>query len=194
MQTDPTSELEYLHHALDELERYLLSDELFWPVLARPTSGGSFLKLTIGNLLLSLKELETLQAGGKLSREEEIELRRIQRVIETTQRRWRVAWEDKASREFKSRFRQWGHVLGDLKKDFEKQAPYYHTEVRLRVLLALLAEYAPATDGYDLAPLDAFLQNCWPPAGSFGSRSWSAASRGMNSGFCMGRLREKNSD
>lgn len=158
MQTNPTYELEYLHHALDELERYLLSDELFWPVLARPSGGGSFLKLTIGNLLFSLKKLETLSAGRKLSHAEEADLRAIQAELETIQRQWQVAWESKASREFKSRFGQWAHVLNDLKKDFEAQAPYFHTEVRLRVLLALLDEYAPDTEGYDLAPLDAFLE------------------------------------
>lgn len=163
MSTDPAFELEYLHYALEELERYLLSEELFWPVLARPASGGSFLKLTIGNLLLSLKELETLRAGGKLSRQEEADLRRIQTRIETIQRQWRVAWEQKASREFRSRFRQWGHVLGDLKQDLEKQAPYYHTEVRLRVLLALLTEYAIDIEGYDLDPLDAILQKMLAP-------------------------------
>ena len=158
MTIDPIYQLEYLHHGLEELESYLLSDELFWPVLARPTSGGSFLKLTIGNLLLSLKELETLHAGGKLSREEEASLRRIQLEIETMQSRWRVAWEQKSGREFKSRFRQWANVLNDLKKDSEKQAPYYHTEVRLRVLLALLADHAPEIEGIDLELLDAALR------------------------------------
>lgn len=164
MSADPTFDLEYLHHALEELERYLLSTELFWPVPARPTSGGSFLKLTLGNLMLSLHRLETLQAGRKLSRSEESDLHNIQDRIETIRRTWPVAWEDKAGREFRSRFGQWAHVLNDLKIDFEKQAPYYHTEVRLRVLLELLSEYAPEQDGYDLAPLDAFLQGLLTPA------------------------------
>jgi hypothetical protein len=164
MSVDPAFDLEYLQHALEELERYLLSNELFWPVLARPTSGGSFLKLTLGNLLLSRHRLETLHAGRKLSRREETELRNIQDQIEVIRRKWSVAWEEKAGREFRSRFGQWGHVLSDLKKDFEKQAPYYHTEVRLRVLLELLSEYAPEQDGYDLAPLDAFLRGLLTPA------------------------------
>jgi hypothetical protein len=164
MANDPGYELEYLHHALEELERYLLSDELFWPVLARPSEGGSFLKLTVGNLLLSLKKLDTLQQSRKLSRPEEGDLRRIQAEIEATQRRWPVAWEEKAGREFRSRFGQWSHVLSDFKKDFEKQAPYYHSEVRIRVLLALLAKQAPEQAGYDLVPLDAFLQGLLTPA------------------------------
>jgi hypothetical protein len=170
MHTDSSYHIEYLKHASEELERYLLSNELFWPVLARPTSGGSFLKLTLGNLLFSLHLLETLSEGRKLSRAEESNLRQIEDQIEAVRRTWPVAWEEKARREFRSRFGQWSHVLNDLKKDFEKQAPYYHTEVRLRVLLALLVEAAPEQDGYDLAPLDAFLQGLlapsrflWPP-------------------------------
>jgi hypothetical protein len=114
--------------------------------------------------------LETLREGGKLSRAEEGDLRRILDQIETIERKWRVAWETKASREFKSRFGQWAHVLNDLKQDFEIQAPYYHTEVRLRVLLSLLEEYATDIEGFDLAKLDTFLKRMlapgrflWPP-------------------------------
>ena len=100
METDPTPEFEYLNYALDELEDYLLSGELFWPVTIRPSSGGSFLKLTVGNL------------------------------------------------------------LSDIKKDYERQAPYYQHEVRLRVLLELLQPHADPEDidGYELAPMDAFLR------------------------------------
>lgn len=170
MQTNLRFELEYLHHALEELERYLLSDELFWPVLARSSDGGSFLKLTIGNLLLSLKELETLKDGGQLSRNQEADLRQIEDEIEAIRRTWPVAWEKKASREFKSRFGQWAHVLNDLKQDFEAQSPYYHTEVRSRVLLSLLDEYAVDVEGFELTKLDAFLEPMltpgrfiWPP-------------------------------
>ncbi len=170
METNPTIEFEYLHNALEELERYLLSDELFWPVLARPSTGGSFLKLTLGNLLLSIKKLDALQEGRQLSRAEEGELRRIRTEIETVQRKWQAAWERKAEWEFRSRFGQWAHVLDDLKKDFERQAPYYNSEVRLRMLLDLLAGEVGDTRGYDLTPLDAFLKGLlipgrfiWPP-------------------------------
>ncbi|MBN2045971.1 MAG: hypothetical protein JW757_13195 [Anaerolineales bacterium] len=166
MFASPDYDQEYLHYALEELERYLLSDELFWPVLARPSSGGSFLKLTLGNLLLSLKKQKTLQQGRQLTRLEETELDLIQSEIETVQRRWPVAWEAKAGREFRSRFTQWSHILNDLIKDYRKQAPYYQSEVRLRVLLQILSEHTPGQTGYDLVPLDTILRGLWS-AGRF---------------------------
>jgi len=173
METDPTHEFEYLDYALDELENYLLSDELFWPVTVRPSGGGSFLKLTLGNLLLSLKKLEALSAVRQLTPAQESELRRIQTAFEAVQRKWQVAWEAKAGREFKSRFDQWGNLLSDIKKDFERQAAYYPHEVRLRVLLELLQPHTETNDidGYELAPMDAFLRGMlkrdaflWDPA------------------------------
>ena len=191
MQTDPTHELEYLHHALEELERYLLSDELFWPVLARPSDGGSFLKLTIGNLLLSFKELETLKEGHKLSHMEEADLHQIEDQIETIRRTWPVAWEKKSNREFKSRFGQWAHVLNDLKKDFETQSPYYHTEVRLRVLLALLDEFTTDTEGFDLAPLDAFLERMLAPGRFFWPPELERGFPQEEFWFLFGELKEK---
>lgn len=173
METDPTQEFEYLDYALDELEDYLLSDELFWPVTIRPSGGGSFLKLTLGNLLLSLKKLQALSAGRQLTPAQESELRRIEQAVEAVRRKWQVAWETRAGREFKSRFDQWGNLLTDIKKDYERQAPYYQHEVRLRVLLELLEPHADPEDidGYELDAMDAFLRGMlkqgeflWDPA------------------------------
>jgi hypothetical protein len=155
---DPQQDFEYLQQGLEELEKYLLSDELFWPLMARPTGGGSFLKLTLGNLLFSLLQLEALAAGRHLSPAEEAELRRIELAVEGMQRRWQVAWETKAGREYRSRFNQYANLLRDIKNSPEKQAPYYSREIRLRVLLALLSPHAGEQEGYDLAQLDAFLR------------------------------------
>ncbi len=173
METDPTQEFEYLDYAMDELEDYLLSGELFWPVTIRPSGGGSFLKLTLGNLLLSQKKLQALSAGSSLTPAQETELRRVEQALEAVRSKWQVAWESKAGREFKSRFDQWGNLLSDIKKDVERQAPYYQHEVRLRVLLELLQPQADPEDidGYDLDAMDAFLSGVlkkgeflWDPA------------------------------
>lgn len=158
MAYDPQQDFEYLHHSLEELEKYLLSDELFWPLMARPTGGGSFLKLTLGNLLFSLHQLEALAEGDQLSPADKAALRRTQMALEGLQRRWQVAWENKAGREFRSRFNQYANLLRDIKNAPEKQAPYYSHEIRIRVLLALLFAQAGEQDGYDLEKLDAFLR------------------------------------
>lgn len=158
MSADPKIDLEYLAVGLEELERYLLSGELFWPLMERPSSGGSFLKLTVGNLLFSLKRLEALDAARNLSRSEIAEWEKSARALDAVRRKWQAAWQEKAAREYRSRFRQWANVLRDIKKDFEKQAAYYSHEVRLRVLLDLLQPEAGEIEGYELEALDAFLK------------------------------------
>lgn len=158
METYAENEIQYLNHALDELESYLLSEELFWPVTGSDASGNAFLKLTIGNLLLSLKKLETLADGGYLTSGQQGELDRIEQEVEATRHKWQVAWEQKADREFKFRFRQWGDLLQDIRRDFGNQSAYYRHEVRVRVLLSLLSEFTADIEGSDLDKLDVPLQ------------------------------------
>ncbi len=158
MDTNVTYEFEYLNHSLEELKSYLLSDELFWPITERSSSGGEFLRLTIGNVLLSMKKLDALKKGGHLSPGQQVELGQIEQAVETTRQQWQVAWEKKAEREFKSRLAQWGNLLRDIKQDFEVQAAYYPHEVRLRVLMELLSEGEVEIEEYDLAPLDNYIK------------------------------------
>jgi hypothetical protein len=82
----------------------------------------------------------------------------MQRQFEVVRSKWQVAWGDKASREYQSRFNQWMRTLEELKGDRYQNAPYYQNEVRVRVLLDLLADHVPAESRLDLAPFDAVLR------------------------------------
>lgn len=156
---DNSYDLEYLQIGVEEIEDYLLSEELFWPVSGRPSSGRPFfLKMTIGNLLLSERNLATLLSDQLLSASEEHRFLAMQRQFEVVQSKWQVAWGDKASREYQSRFNQWMRTLEELKGDRYQNAPYYQNEVRVRVLLDLLADHVPAESRLDLAPFDAVLR------------------------------------
>ncbi len=152
-------DLEYLQLGIEELEDYLLSDELFWPVSGRPTGGKPFfLKMTIGNLLLSVRRLEALAGQNLISPEEGRELLSFQRKIEAVRTKWQVAWENKAGEEYQVRINQWTRALNELKGDRYQNAPYYRNEVRVRVLLALLADFVPEEDRASLAEFDRLLR------------------------------------
>lgn len=150
----------YLEAGIPELENYLLSDELYWPVTAR---GYNLPRLTLGGLLLTKTRL---QAQG-----EQIESLLAQ--LEAVRAKWQVAWEKKAGREFQSRFGLWGNYLSDYRQQPEGNADSYPHEVRNRAMLQLLQPELPQElpEREALAPLDSALRGnlvpgnfIWEPA------------------------------
>ena len=155
--TNPIYELSYIRASLDQLQAYLLSKELFWPV-SPPVGIRSFPKLTLSSLLLAIKKLRAISSTSQLDPAQRTETAQLDRKISEIHQKWTAAWEAKAIREFRSRLRQWSHFLNDLEKNEEAHAPYYSSEVRVRVLIALLKEYATEDEKQALAQLDAVLQ------------------------------------
>ena len=141
----------YLQAGLKEVERYLLSDELFWPLnIVSDPGEPSFPNLTLGGLRLHLAFARPLARTSA----QRTTLQRTENEIETTHTRWRVAWERKASWEFKSRLRQWGNFIKEVRIDPEDNLSYYRYEVRLRVMLALLKPDIREVDPSYLEHLD----------------------------------------
>jgi hypothetical protein len=125
----------YLQTGLQELEPYLLSNQLFWTVNASPSLGEpGYPKFTLGGFLFFGLCARTLaktdsQVAAMYSVEAETNNYRT---------RWQVAWRRKASREFRSRLRQWGNVMKEIRLDPEEHLDYYRYEVRSRVFIQLL--------------------------------------------------------
>lgn len=173
---DSIYDLEYLRIVAEEIEDYLLSEELFWPVTGRPSGGKSFfLKMTIGNLLLSEHRLSALAAERQIAPAVQSEFLALQRRIEVVHAKWQVAWEEKARQEYQTRFNQWMRALEEMRSDRYQNAPYYRNEIRTRVLLELLADHIPAKAGFDLLPFDTILRRIfkqgefiWPEAPAAG--------------------------
>ncbi len=140
----------YLKAGLEELESYLLSREVYWPL-----GRSSLPQLTLGNLLLTRLRLK---ARGLLSTAEEARL-------EEQRYRWRVAWEKKARQEFRSRFRLWKNYLEDYSETPSAFAPDYPQEVRHRAILELLqAEMTtPLPETLQLEQLDEHLRAVFIP-------------------------------
>jgi hypothetical protein len=129
-------DLEYLRAGLEELESYLLSNELYWPVGAKPPAGEpAYPRLTLSGLLLARKRLHARSLPNNLP----VDLARLDQRLDETRDRWRVAWEAKATREFHARLNLWRDFLQEYRDHPENNADRYAYEVQRRAMLDLLA-------------------------------------------------------
>jgi hypothetical protein len=141
-------DLGYIRAALQELETYLLTKKLFWPINASSPPGEPvYPRLTLGGLLLAQARSKARWLSPSLN----TELAELERHLDILQDRWRAAWGRKAAWEFRSRLEQWKNYLNELRADPEDFAATYGYEVRLRVMLDLLT---PSMDDSDPAYLD----------------------------------------
>ena len=131
----PAEDRKYIETALPELQTYLLSDTLFYP-LTYPLP-----RLTLGGLLLAQRRLHAYEDASSL------DLR-----LDTLRSKWCVAWEKKAIQEFETRLTLWRNYLDDCREE-EALLENYAREVRWRVMLGLLSAELPA-DSSELNALD----------------------------------------
>jgi uncharacterized protein YukE len=143
----------YLEAGIPELEAYLLSDALYWPISAR---GYDLPRLTIGGLLLAQRRL-----AARVGR-----LDSLLQKQEAVRAKWRVAWETKAGREFQSRFGLWSNYLSDYRQNPEGQADAYPHEARNRAMLQLLQPELPKIlpEREGLTRLDSILRSSLLPS------------------------------
>ena len=137
----------YVEAGIPELEDYLLSDELYWPITAR---GYNLPRLTVGGILLAKARLE--------ARGEWIES--LEAQLDAIRSKWRVSWEAKAGRGVQARMRLWGNYLSDYRHNPEGHADAYPHEVRYRAMLHLLMDElsTPPSEQKELAQLDSLLR------------------------------------
>lgn len=147
-------DLRYLNAAAGELKTYLLSNELYWPLRLRPLSGEqAYPPMTAGNLLLFLAKLHGRRERESLNSEQNTLLQGLEEQVDALIQAWRTAWDNKVAKEFKSRFDQWKHKLEEMSNDPGNRAGYYKEDIRVRVLLELLAEALRGISPVDLGLL-----------------------------------------
>lgn len=131
--------LHFLEAMIEELEAYVLSRELFWPLSQERQSGSPpFPRMTIGNVLLTFDQLEVQQEQFSLP--QKTALQKLTREWERACRKWPVALEGKAVIEMRSRLNLWRAYLTDLKQQGDRAGVYSH-EVRNRVKFERLAGF-----------------------------------------------------
>ncbi len=101
----------FAHAAVEDLQVYLLSGELYWPLspLKEERAAGQLLTLTPGNLLLSLKKLAAAAWKG----EQQMQVGDLFQQLDAVRRQWRSAWLQKTQREFPARIKLWQDYLAD---------------------------------------------------------------------------------
>ncbi len=133
--SSPDYELRYFMAASASLEDYLLSKELYWVLhLTVPIGSPPYPPLTLDGLLLAQARLQ----GYSLSGIQQSRFTNICAQVDAMRSRWRVAWEQKAARSFRSRLNLWRDFIDEYGADPGDHADRYPYEVRLRVMLQLL--------------------------------------------------------
>jgi len=158
-------DLRFLQSGIETLESYLLSADLYWPVDARPPAGEPpYPRLTLGGLLLAQTRLHAYH----LTDGERARLAQLDEQLDALRGRWRVAWENKALAEIRSRLTLWRNFLEEYRENPENQADRYAYEVGRRVQLHLLSEEAamPVAENDLLNGLDKLVRAVFQP-GSF---------------------------
>lgn len=138
MGRDIRYDLAYITAAAEDLEEYLLSNVLFWPLSGAKGASlqGDSAQLTPGNLLLSLTRVKSFdwspEEAGILSKAEKT----ISHILE----RWQSNWSRKAQEDFKKRLGLWRDYLEGMASAPQSLRGDYAYNIRLRVILELLAE------------------------------------------------------
>lgn len=149
----------------EELEDYLLSREVFWPLERRAAPGEPpYPMLSLGGMLLTLDELAALE--GELGPEDAARLAELGRSLEDQRKEWRSSLERKAAKELHNRVNLWRAYLGDLEEG-AKAIEVYPQEVRQRVMAGRLEEEAAPAEAAEslraLGDLDSRLRRRFSP-------------------------------
>jgi hypothetical protein len=151
---------------LEEIEPFLLSEEIFWPLNHHSKRGMPYFpRLTLGTLLLTLDQLSVQFAA--MSSSQKRAQQEIQSMLERVQLKWPAALERKAVRESQTRFNLWRAYLSDL-EERKDTTGNYHNEVRNRVIHQRLQEFHRQTphsqDGQSaMDGLDFYLRSSFKP-------------------------------
>lgn len=121
----------FLRSAVDELEAYLLSSELYWQMTPVKQDRGvrNLMSLTPGNLMISLIKIKNYPWGEAERATFEPLLKRIEVEIS----KWRSAWRKKVERELTARLKQWQDYLAEV--DTDDALVDYSFKVRNRAIL-----------------------------------------------------------
>ncbi len=152
-------DLRYLKAALPDLEGYLLSKEIYWPISVKPPHGDPpYPRFTLAGLLLARQSL----TGRALDADQMKKFQEVSGGIDDVKARWRTAWSGKAARNHSARLNQWNNFMDDYRKQPENNLDRYAYEVRGRVMLELLQPESveiPAAEIEMVKGLDLILKN-----------------------------------
>ena len=124
-------DLEILTAMAAEMDSYLMSEVLFWPM-----KKGNMPRLTLGGYLMRQHRLVTLE--GLLTEAEVAQLESAVHQFNAALVEKIVRLEQRAHQELEARLRQWGEYLKDLSRDAGSGNAYYTTAVEPRAMITAL--------------------------------------------------------
>ena len=165
-------DLEILEAMASEMDEYLRSQTLFWPMMK-----GNLPRLTIGGYLMRQHRLLSLQE--LLDHDEQERLRNAVEQFERALVEKVVSFESRAHDELHARLRQWGEYLKELHDKSLGMGDYYPSHVQTRVMIAGLVEKLQERP-YELdrrileqlAVYDNVLRNYWQPGAFTWPEEW----------------------
>ena len=128
-------DLGYMDAAVELLEKYLLSKQIYWKMIASaPPGDPPYPSLTIGGLLLARTRTQARQLTPKQTQQ----FTQLDGEIDRVRSKWWTAWENKAQDEYRSRLNLWRDFLEEFRQEPEDNTDRYTYEVGRRVMLDLL--------------------------------------------------------
>jgi hypothetical protein len=129
---------------VDELEEFLLSEQIFWPLGGNPEQGQPpFPNLSVGQLQLTLKELEAVE--DDLTFEQTTRWTQLRDRAWVLRSKWTTAMAQKSLAESSTRVNLWRAYLNETKEAGGTSGNYPY-EVRHRVILELLSDLTEILD------------------------------------------------
>jgi hypothetical protein len=179
----------YFRAGIQVLQEYLFSHEIYWAIGVIPPAGEApYPQLTLGGLLFAKARLNARSCPPEF----QSELNSLDAKLVTTQNQWRVAWEKKASREYRSRLSLWRDFLEDYRADPENHFDRYPFEASRRVILQLLAPYATDLQSAEfemLHGLDQFMRAVLIPDGFIWEKELTRGFPRQDYWYLYGKLR-----
>ncbi len=124
-------DLEILQVMADQMDDYLRSESLFWPM-----GYSDMPMLTLGGYWLRQHRLMALRS--LLTSEQQAQLDAAIQTFDTAVSEWVVRTEKRAHTELEARIRQWGEYLGDLADKKSADLASYPAQVEVRAIIAAL--------------------------------------------------------
>lgn len=124
-------DLEILQVMADQMDDYLRSESLFWPM-----GYSDMPMLTLGGYWLRQHRLMALRS--LLTSEQQAQLDAAVQTFDTAVSEWVVRTEKRAHTELEARIRQWGEYLGDLADKKSADVASYPAQVEVRAIIAAL--------------------------------------------------------
>ncbi|MCX8025504.1 MAG: hypothetical protein N3A60_09905 [Thermanaerothrix sp.] len=157
-------DLAFFQAAVPDLEDYILSPVLFWPLnlrIGHPIPE-DLNRLTIGNLLLAQARLTAYPWPESQHRQ----LTHLTQQIQHIRERWQANWQKKAAQEIPTRLNLWKQALAEV---FDASTPassaIWAHQVRHRAILHFLFQEVPTVEsghGEMLTALDQRLRSLKP--------------------------------